>query len=89
MGRRRVRGGTELITELPMPPVQVVDMRAELRTGNHSMFSRALQTSLDSTLGRGEQAILYLNRRGSNSFINVSFVGFGDLRECFAGSGVW
>jgi primosomal protein N' (replication factor Y) len=69
VGRRRVRGGSELITELPMPPVQVVDMRAELRTGNYSMFSRALQSALDSTLGRGEQGILYLNRRGSNSFI--------------------
>ncbi|MFL5732911.1 MAG: primosomal protein N' [Chloroflexia bacterium] len=69
VGRRRVRGGSELITELPMPPVQIIDMRAELRTGNHSMFSRALQTGLDSTLARKEQAILYLNRRGSSSFI--------------------
>src|SRR5207247_1467506 len=69
VGRRRARGGSELITELPMPPVQVVDMRAELRAGNHSIFSRPLQSALDSTLGRGEQTILYLNRRGSNSFM--------------------
>jgi primosomal protein N' (replication factor Y) len=52
-----------------MPPVQVVDMRAELRAGNNSMFSRALQGALKDTLSRREQAILYLNRRGSNSFM--------------------
>ncbi len=69
VGRRRARNGSDLITELPMPPVQIVDQRAELRAGNHSLFSRALQSALDSTLARNEQAILYLNRRGSNSFI--------------------
>ncbi|MEO8289187.1 MAG: primosomal protein N' [Chloroflexota bacterium] len=69
VGRRKARDGTELITELPMPPVQVVDMRAELRGGNNSLFSKPLQSALDSTLTRGEQAILYLNRRGSSSFL--------------------
>jgi len=69
VGRRKTRDGTELITELPMPPVQVVDMRAELRAGNNSLFSRPLQSALDATLTRGEQAILYLNRRGSSSFL--------------------
>jgi primosomal protein N' (replication factor Y) len=69
VGRRKTREGVELITELPMPPVQVVDMRAELRAGNESLFSRQLQSALDSALARSEQAILYLNRRGSSSFM--------------------
>ncbi len=69
VGRRRTPEGTELSTELPMPAVQVVDMRAELRGGNGSMFSRTLQTALEATLARKEQAILFLNRRGSSSFI--------------------
>jgi primosomal protein N' (replication factor Y) len=69
VGQRRARGGSYLAIELPMPQVRVVDMRAELRAGNHSIFSRALQTALSATLARHEQAILYLNRRGSNSFM--------------------
>src|SRR5205085_1217893 len=69
VGRRRARDGSHLITELPLPPVQVVDMRAELKAGNSSMFSRALQSALKDTLSRHEQAILFLNRRGSHTFM--------------------
>lgn len=54
---------------IPLPPIQVVDLRHELRAGNRSIFSRPLQTALDETLERGEQAILFLNRRGSASFV--------------------
>lgn len=50
---------------LDLPPVQVVDMRAELRAGNRSIFSRALQRSVDEALAHGEQVILFLNRRGT------------------------
>lgn len=52
-----------------LPPVEVVDLRAELRAGNTSMFSRALQSALRETKARGEQAILFLNRRGSATFV--------------------
>ena len=54
---------------IPLPPIQIVDLRQELRAGNRSIFSRALQKALDETLERGEQAILFLNRRGSSSFV--------------------
>ena len=50
-----------------LPAVQIVDMRAELRAGNRSMFSRALSAALETTLARREQAILFLNRRGTAS----------------------
>ncbi|HET6313458.1 MAG TPA: primosomal protein N', partial [Chloroflexia bacterium] len=79
VGRRRTRAGGEISTELPMPSVQVVDMRAELRAGNSSLFSRTLQTVLQSTLARREQAILYLNRRGSSSFIVCRECGYVPL----------
>lgn len=52
-----------------LPPVHVVDLRDELRAGNTSIFSRALQEALDRTLAAGEQAILFVNRRGSASFV--------------------
>lgn len=54
---------------IPLPPVQVVDLRQELRAGNRSIFSRALRKQLTETLERGEQAILFLNRRGTATFV--------------------
>jgi len=52
-----------------LPPVQIVNMKKELQTGNRSVFSRALAESLAETLERGEQAILYLNRRGTATYV--------------------
>jgi primosomal protein N' (replication factor Y) len=53
----------------PLPPVQVVDLRQELQAGNVHIFSRALQRELKQALARGEQAILFLNRRGNATFV--------------------
>lgn len=52
-----------------LPPVEVVDMRQELRAGHRSIFSRSLQSELIATLDAGEQAILFLNRRGTSTFV--------------------
>ncbi len=52
-----------------LPKVEIVDMRRELREGNRSMFSRALFSSLEDCLRRKEQAILFLNRRGTASAV--------------------
>lgn len=52
-----------------LPPVQVIDLRQELRAGNRSMFSRALQEAMDRVLAAGQQAILFLNRRGAATFV--------------------
>jgi primosomal protein N' (replication factor Y) len=52
-----------------LPPVQVVDMREELKNGNRGIFSRVLAESLAETISRGEQAILFLNRRGTATYI--------------------
>lgn len=59
-----------------MPPVEVVDMRQELRAGNRRIFSRSLQRELDATLQAGEQAILFLNRRGTNTFVMCRDCGY-------------
>lgn len=61
--------GEEQAADLPLPPVTIVDMREELKQGNRSMFSRALQAGLAQVLERGEQAILFLNRRGSSNYV--------------------
>lgn len=63
-----------------LPPVEVVDMRQELRAGNRSIFSRSLSSQLIETLAAGEQAILFLNRRGTNTFILCRDCGY--VAEC-------
>lgn len=61
---------------VPLPPVNVVDMRQELRAGNRSMFSRALRVALNETLAHNEQAMLYLNRRGTATFVLCRDCGY-------------
>ena len=59
-----------------LPPVRVVDLRQELRAGNRSIFSRALHQALAQTLQAGEQAILYLNRRGTATIVLCRDCGY-------------
>ena len=54
---------------LPLPPVKMVDMRRELSSGNRSIFSRHLTQGLNDVLQAGQQAILFLNRRGSSTYV--------------------
>ncbi len=61
---------------LGLPPVEVIDMRQELRDGNHSMFSHRLQTALKEVLERNEQAILFLNRRGQATYVFCRDCGY-------------
>lgn len=68
-GRIRYLRLPRRIDDRPLPPVTLVDMRAELRGFNRSVFSRPLQAALAETLAAGEQAILFLNRRGFNTFV--------------------
>ncbi len=59
-----------------LPAVRVADMRQELRAGNRSIFSRPLRTALNEVLTRGEQAILFLNRRGTATFVMCRNCGY-------------
>ena len=52
-----------------LPPVEIVDMRDELRVGNRSIFSRTLSAAIAGALAAGEQVILFLNRRGTSTFV--------------------
>ncbi|RMF49197.1 MAG: primosomal protein N', partial [Anaerolineae bacterium] len=66
----------QTLTTRDLPPVQVVDMRAELKAGNRSIFSRALQAALHDVLTRREQAILFLNRRGTATYVFCRDCGY-------------
>jgi len=59
-----------------LPPVTVVDMRAELKAGNTSIFSRELDAAVEQTLARGEQALLFLNRRGTATCVSCRDCGY-------------
>ncbi|MCU0499935.1 MAG: primosomal protein N' [Anaerolineae bacterium] len=61
---------------IELPPVTVIDMRAELKAGHLSIFSRALTTALQNTLKRGEQAILLMNRRGAATYVFCRDCGY-------------
>ncbi|KAB7708003.1 primosomal protein N' [Bacillus aerolatus] len=59
-----------------LPDVEIIDMREELRSGNRSMFSHALFDKLTDRLEKGEQTVLFLNRRGHSSFIMCRDCGY-------------
>ena len=58
-----------------LPQVEVVDLRAELKAHNLSLFSRSLHEAISQALKNGEQIILFLNRRGGASFIECRHCG--------------
>jgi primosomal protein N' (replication factor Y) (superfamily II helicase) len=76
LGAMQRLGLPRRITGLDLPPVQVVDMREELKAGRRGIFSRSLHEELDATLKRGEQAILFLNRRGTATYIFCRDCGY-------------
>ncbi|HXF83756.1 MAG TPA: primosomal protein N' [Anaerolineales bacterium] len=67
---------TRRIVQAEMPPVHIVDMREELKAGHRGIFSRRLLEELESTLARGEQTILFLNRRGTATYVFCRDCGF-------------
>lgn len=65
--KERVSGGA-------LPTVHTVDLREELKNGNRSMLSGKLRALMDDRLGKREQIMLFINRRG--------YVGFVSCRSC-------
>lgn len=66
----------ERISKHQLPEMEIVDMTQEFRQGNRSLFSIALKEALIETINRGEQAMLFLNRRGFSSFIRCKECGY-------------
>jgi primosomal protein N' (replication factor Y) len=78
----RAEQGVYRLVELPgrigaaLPPVEIVDLRDELHAGNTSIISRRLQEELERVLSHGQQAILFLNRRGTASSVLCRDCGY-------------
>lgn len=59
----------ERINQKRLPPVKIVDMREELKNGNTTIFSLQLQQAIRNALGKKQQIIIFLNRRGYANFV--------------------
>ncbi len=65
----------ERVNGSPMPEVEVVDMREELKSGNKTIFSSSLTEAILDNLKSGDQIILFLNRRGHSTFVSCRQCG--------------
>ena len=62
--------------DLPLPKVLIADMKDELRQGNETSIGHALRAELEKNIERGEQSILFLNRRGSARMLLCGECGY-------------
>lgn len=74
-GRYGLISLAERVEARPLPPVTVVDLREEIKAGNRSIFSGILQYKIKDRLDKGEQTILFLNRRGYATFVSCRHCG--------------
>ena len=79
----RARTGTFSLLRLenrynqhPLPPVEIVDMKQELRAGNGTLLSEPLLLALRHTAENGQQSILFLNRRGTSRMLACVDCGY-------------
>ena len=79
-GRYQVFSLHKRFNDLPLPEVLIADMKDELRQGNDTSIGSALQSELEKNIARGEQSILFLNRRGSARMLLCGECGY--VPEC-------
>ncbi len=66
----------ERFNKTPLPDVEIIDMREELKNGNKSIFSVALYREMQRNLEEKRQVILFLNRRGYSTFVSCRSCGY-------------
>ncbi len=59
----------------PLPQVEIIDMRQEFQAGNNGIFSGRLTQYLEECLNKGQQAMLFINRRGYSTFVSCRNCG--------------
>ena len=63
------------VASKPLPKVDVVDLREELKAGNRSILSRRLQKLIEERLHKKQQIMLFINRRGVAGFVSCRACG--------------
>lgn len=66
----------ERINKKELPPLKIIDMGNEIRNGNSGIFSTELKEALIKTINQGNQAMLFINRRGYASFLMCKKCGW-------------
>lgn len=64
------------VNKKEMPKIHIVDMLSEIRNGNSEIFSLALISAIKEKIDKNEQVILFLNRRGYNSYVICKDCGY-------------
>lgn len=67
---------SERFNQMSLPQVKIVDMKKELRSGNGGNLSSVLIKEIDENIQKGEQSILFLNRRGMSKLISCCECGY-------------
>ncbi len=65
----------ERVQNRPLPQVEIVDMRQEFQAGNNGIFSGRLVQLLGECREKGQQAMLFINRRGYSTFVSCRNCG--------------
>lgn len=63
------------VQQKPLPSCEVTDLREELKRGNRSILSEKLTELMEDRLRRGQQTMLFLNRRGMAGFVSCRACG--------------
>ncbi|MBM6965137.1 replication restart helicase PriA [Massilimicrobiota timonensis] len=68
------------INQKPLPHVEIVDMIQQTRQRNYSLFSNPMKQSIQTTIDKGEQVILLLNKRGYATYVQCQ--DCGEVLKC-------
>ncbi len=75
-GDCRVLSLPDRVEARPMPQIEVVDMRAELKSGCKSILSQTLQAALHELKRKQQQGILFIHRRGHSTHVSCRSCGY-------------
>ncbi|MDR1589646.1 MAG: primosomal protein N' [Oscillospiraceae bacterium] len=75
-GRYKLLRLPDRYNERELPPAILADMKEEIKNGNGGSISSVLEREIFANIERGEQSILFINRRGANTLIACPECGF-------------
>lgn len=75
-GKSRLVKMQNRVNNRVLPEIEIVDMCAEIKKGNRTILSETFVEGIKQTLEKGEQAIVFINRRGYSSFMMCRKCGF-------------
>lgn len=76
IGRYKLLELNTRVDDKPMPDCEVIDLRQELKNGNRSILSLRLQKLMEDRLEKGQQTMLFINRRGVAGFMSCRACGY-------------